>query len=52
MLASDKTNRGTEETPSDQRRIFKNVKFVTAAFKPGTTGYVSSENLFKLTGKF
>ena len=45
MLASGKTNRGTEETPSDQRRIcqcdFK-VKFVTAAFKPGMTGYVSS----------
>ena len=27
--------------------VILNVKFVTAASKPGTTGYVSSENLFK-----
>ena len=44
------TNRGTETHPSDQCRIcqcdFK-VIFVTAASQLGTTGYVSSENLFK-----
>ena len=27
--------------------VILNVKFVTAASKPGTTGYVSSENLLK-----
>ena len=47
-----KTNRGTETHPSDQCRIcqcdFK-VKFVKAASQPGTPGYVSSENLFKLS---
>ena len=51
-LTSVKTNRGTEESkhPSDQCRICQcdfNVKFVKAASQPGTTGYVSSENLFK-----
>ena len=43
-------HRGIETHPSDQGRIcqfdFK-VKFVTAASQPGTTGYVSSKNLFK-----
>ena len=43
-------HRGIETHPSDQRRIcqcdFK-VKFVTAASQLGTTGYVSSQNLFK-----
>ena len=43
-------HRGIETHPSDQGRIcqcdFK-VKFVTAASQPDTTGYVSSENLFK-----
>ena len=44
------TPSGIEAHPSDQCRFchcaFK-VKFVTAAAQPGTTNYVSSENLFK-----
>ena len=42
-------HRGNETHPSDQSRISQSdfkVKFVTAASQPGTTGYVSSENLF------
>ena len=40
-------HRGIKTRPSDQCRIcdFK-VKFVTGASQPGTTAYVSSENLF------